>query len=68
MLRIEVAETFPDTMVMELKLPANAIIAIIKRGRSILIPDGRTVICAGDQLKIFTIAENTELLRAVFTR
>jgi len=53
---------------MDLKLPANAIIGIVKRGRSILIPDGRTLISAGDQLKIFTIAENAELLRAVFTK
>ena len=67
-LRIEVSEAFVDTRVMDLKLPANAIIGIIKRGRSIVIPDGRTMISAGDQLKIFTIAENAELLRAVFTK
>jgi len=67
-LMIEVAESFDDTRVMDLPLPANAIIAIIKRGRGILIPDGRTVVSAGDQLKIFTVAENSEQLRAVFAR
>ncbi len=67
-LMIEVAESFSDTRVMDLNLPANAIIAIIKRGRGILIPDGRTVVSGGDQLKIFTVAENSEQLRAVFAR
>lgn len=67
-LRIEVSEMFPDTRVMDLKLPANAIIGIVKRGRSILIPDGRTTICGGDQLKIFTMAENAAALRTVFSK
>lgn len=67
-LRLEVAESFPETRVMDLNLPANAIIAIIKRGRSIIIPDGRTFVCAGDQLKLFTVAENTEVLKAVFAK
>lgn len=67
-LRLQVSESFPDTRVMDLNLPANAIIAIIKRGRGILIPDGSTTVCAGDNLKIFTIAENTEVLTAVFAK
>lgn len=67
-LRLEVSETFPDTRLMDLNLPANAIIAIIKRGRAIIIPDGRTEVYAGDQLKIFTVAENTDVLKAVFAK
>lgn len=67
-LRLEVSESFPDTRVMDLSLPSNAIIAIIKRGRAIMIPAGHTLICAGDQLKIFTVAENTEVLKAVFAQ
>ncbi|MFV0436800.1 MAG: Trk system potassium transporter TrkA [Desulfopila sp.] len=67
-LRIEVSENFPPTRIMDLELPANAIIGIVKRGRSIIIPDGRTLISSGDQLKVFTIAENTSALRAVFHR
>jgi trk system potassium uptake protein TrkA len=65
-LRITVSDTFQDTRVMDLKLPGNAIIGIIKRGRAIIIPDGQTVVSACDQLKIFTVAANTELLKMVF--
>lgn len=65
-LRLDVPEKFPETRVMDLKLPGRAIIGVVKRGRHLLIPDGRTVICAGDSLKIFTLAENIGPLRAVF--
>ncbi len=67
-LRLTVSDTFGDTRVMDLKLPGNAIIGIIRRGRAIIIPDGQTVVSAGDQLKIFTVAANTESLKMVFAK
>jgi trk system potassium uptake protein TrkA len=67
-LRITVSDNFPDTKVMDLPLPANAIIGIIMRGRGIIIPDGRTVVSANDELKIFTVAENAGSIEAVFAK
>lgn len=66
-LRVEVRQSFPETRIMDMSLPANAIIGIIKRGKSILIPSGKTVVRGGDQLKIFTLAENTDLLKSLLT-
>lgn len=65
-LRISVSETFPETRIMDIGLPDSAIIGIIKRGRSVIIPNGRTVVCANDRLKIFTIAEKAETIKALF--
>ncbi len=67
-LRIVVSEDFVDTRVMDLSLPNNAIIGVIKRGRGIIIPDGHTIVSAKDQLKIFTVAENTEVLNTLFAK
>ncbi|SDO63990.1 Trk system potassium transporter TrkA [Desulforhopalus singaporensis] len=66
--RVTVPADFPDTMVMDLKLPANVIIGMIKRHRGYLIPKGSTVIHANDRLKIFTRTENKEGINAVFTK
>lgn len=65
-LLVTVAKTFNDTKVMDLDLPNNAIIGAIKRGKKVIIPNGLSLISAGDQLKIFTITENTKAIQAVF--
>lgn len=38
--------------IMELGLPANVLIVLLKRGNEVLIPDGGTVVEAGDELVI----------------
>ncbi len=65
-LRLTLPESFPDTKVMDLKFKAQAIIGVVKRGRRLVIPSGETVIQAGDLLKIFTMAEDTEDVKALF--
>nr|WP_269755893.1 Trk system potassium transporter TrkA [Desulfogranum marinum] len=67
-LRIKVAETFPDTKIMDIGLPTGAIIGVIKRGKGIIIPNGSTVVQAHDRLKIFTVPENTEPIQNIFSR
>ena len=65
-LLVTVPDNFSSTRVMDLKLPASAIIGAIKRGKRVTIPNGNTLIAAGDQLKIFTIIENTKSIHALF--
>lgn len=65
-LRIEVPKTFPDTQVMGLRLPEQAVIGALKRGKRVLIPNGQTTVCAGDILKVFTLTESTGSIQDVF--
>ena len=65
-LLVTAPDSFLDTRIMDLKLPTSAIIGAIKRGKKITIPNGKTLISAGDQLKIFTVVENTNSIQAVF--
>ncbi|MEA3470060.1 MAG: Trk system potassium transporter TrkA [Thermodesulfobacteriota bacterium] len=67
-LRVTLSETFPDTRVRDLKFEARAIIGIVKRERQLIIPSGETLLQAGDQLKIFTVAENSEIVKDLFSR
>ena len=66
LLRLRVPESFPDTKINDLEFKAQAVIGIIKRGRSLLIPNGNSVIRAGDQLKIFTMAKDAEIVKTLF--
>ena len=65
-LRLTLPENFPDTRVIDLKFEAQAIIGVVKRGRRLIIPYGETVIQAGDQLKIFAMAEDAEAVKNIF--
>jgi len=66
-LRLTLPESFSDTKVMDLVFKARAIIGVIKRGRHLIIPTGLTVLQAGDQLKIFTVAEDSEAVKVLFS-
>jgi trk system potassium uptake protein TrkA len=65
-LRLTLPEGYPDTRVIDLKFEARAIIGVVKRSRRIIIPYGETVLQAGDQLKIFTMAEDAEAVKTLF--
>jgi len=65
-LRLVLPVTFPDTKVMDLKFEVQAVIGIVKRRRELIIPRGDTLLRAGDQLKIFTMAEDAEAVKALF--
>ena len=57
---------FNDIKVMDLHLPVKAVISIIQRRNKIIIPKGNTTIKTGDNLIIFTTAENAPNLKAFF--
>ena len=65
-LEICVREEFNDKMIMELKLPARAIIGAIHRKNFVIIPKGDTKIRTGDVLITFTMAENAETIKEFF--
>ena len=65
-LELKVRENFEDTMLMKLKLPARAVIAIIERKEKIIIPKGQTLIKANDSLLIFTKSENVGEIKDFF--
>ena len=67
-LRLTLPEDFPETRVIDLKFDVKAVIGVVKRGRRLIIPYGETVIQAGDMLKIFTMAEDAEAVKRLFTR
>lgn len=66
-LRITLPESFQDIQVMELQFKARAIIGIVKRGKNLIIPSGQTILKAGDQLKIFTLVEDSESVKGLFS-
>ncbi len=65
-LRVTLPEDFPATKVMDIHFQEQAIIGIVARGRRIIIPYGETLLKAGDQLKIFTMAEDAEAVKNRF--
>ncbi|MBV5317244.1 MAG: Trk system potassium transporter TrkA [Desulfobulbaceae bacterium] len=67
-LRLNLPEVFADTLVRDFKLPAKAIIGVVKRGRNVIFPRGDTTLLANDQLIIFTMARDAEAIKAVFAR
>lgn len=67
-LRLTLPEDFPKTRVIDLNFEVQAIIGVIKRGRNLLIPNGGSILQAGDQLKIFTMAEDAETVKTLFSK
>lgn len=65
-LLLTLPEDFPETQVMDISLEARAIIGVVKRERNLIIPTGNTLLKAGDQLKVFTKAEDSETVKCLF--
>lgn len=55
-----VSKKYNETALMDLKLPSKAVIAIIQRGLSVIIPNGNTKLRDGDSLLIFTKEEDSQ--------
>lgn len=55
-----VPQKFNQVTLMDLKLPEKAVIAIIQRGLSVIIPNGMTKLNEGDSLLIFTREESSQ--------
>ena len=65
-LELKTSSSFDRIMLKDFKFPVNAIIGVIIRGHRVIIPNGNTLICPGDQLKIFTMQEDSETIRNLF--
>lgn len=65
-LRLFLPDNFSETKVMDLNFEVQAVIGVVKRKRELIIPRGDTVLQAGDELKIFTMAEDAEAVKALF--
>ncbi|MBR6127382.1 Trk system potassium transporter TrkA [bacterium] len=65
-LEIELPESYETKKIMEMKLPAKAIVGIIRRRKRIVIPNGATQVMGGDTLIIFTTSENAPVIRKFF--
>lgn len=65
-LELKIRGDFPDTALMNLKLPSRAIVAIIERTGKIIIPKGQTVIKSGDNLLIFTKSQDVASIKDFF--
>lgn len=59
---------FKTDMIMNLKMPCKAIIAIIQRRNRIIIPRGTTQIMPFDNLIVFTTQENADAVLNYFKR
>ncbi len=59
---------FKTDMIMNLKLPCKAIIAIIQRRNRVIIPRGTTQIMPFDNLMVFTTQENADRILNYFKR
>ena len=67
-LEISIPFDFKTDMIMNLKLPCKAIIAIIQRRNRIIIPRGTTQIMPFDNLIIFTTQNNSDSILNYFKR
>lgn len=65
-LEINVLPEFNGKKIMELNFPASAIIGVIQRKNSVIIPKGSSVINSGDILIIFTTSENAAQIKEFF--
>ena len=63
---IEIPENYQTKKIMDLKLPAKAIVGVIQRRKRIIIPNGATQVMGGDNLIIFTTSENAKVIREFF--
>lgn len=63
---IEIPENYETKKIMDLKMPAKAIVGIVQRRKRIIIPNGATQIASGDNLIIFTTSENAPIIREFF--
>ncbi len=55
-----VPEKFNEITLSQLQLPERAVIAIIQRGLSVIIPNGMTKLYSGDSILIFTREETSQ--------
>ena len=65
-LNIELPEKFETTKLMDLRLPAKAILGVVQRRNRIIIPNGATQIMGGDSIIVFTTSTNAQIIKKFF--
>ncbi len=65
---VELPPEYRRTKLRDLKMDLFAIVAAVVRGTDIIIPNGETIIQAGDHLMIFTALADEDAAKAHFTR
>lgn len=65
-LEITIPEVYKEIMIKNLKMPAKAIVSIIRRRNKLIIPKGDTMIRANDNLIIFTTGINAPIIKNFF--
>lgn len=65
-LEINVLPEFNDKRIMDLKLPAHAIIGVIQRKKNVIIPKGDIALKTDDILIIFTKTESANAIKQFF--
>lgn len=66
LLRLTLPDEYTATAVKELHFPARAVVGVVMRGRRVIIPNGDTILSAGDKLEIFAMKEDAESLKNFF--
>ncbi len=62
----QVPDRFADTRVADLALPAAAVVATVRRGDEIAVPDADTVLRAGDRVTAVTAVESEQAFSDLF--
>ena len=65
-LEITLPENFESIKVMDLKLPAKAVIGVVRRRNRVIIPNGITQLMSCDNLIVLTTSENAQLIKDYF--
>ena len=65
-LKILLPKDYQTKKIMDLNMPAKAILGIVQRRNRVIIPNGTTQLMAGDNLIIFTTGENAPAIREFF--
>ena len=65
-LEIAVISEFNNNRIMDLKMPAHAVIGIIQRKNNVIIPKGDTTINTNDILIVFTKTESANIIKEFF--
>lgn len=65
-LNIELPENFETKKLMELKMPAKAILGVVQRRNRIIIPNGATEIMSGDNIIVFTTSTGAPIIKKFF--
>ncbi len=63
-LQITLPESFKEKKLMDLKLPAKAIVGVIEHDHKLTIPNGQSIIRAGNKLKVFAMVDDAESIKS----